>query len=74
MISLCIKTNNLDSIQYLLNELRTIDLNDICFSSRQFKHYKNVIIHYNGKSENDFISKISSILSFLVIDNYEEYF
>lgn len=74
MISLCVKTNNLNSIQYLLNELRTIDLNDICFSSHQFKHYKNVIIHYNGESKNEFISKISSILSFLVIDNYEEDF
>ena len=74
MISLCIKTNNSDSIQYLLNELRTSTLNDVCFSQNSFRHYKNVIIHYKGNLKQEFISKISSILSFLVIDNYEEDF
>ena len=74
MISLCIKTNNLDSIQYLLNELRTSTLNDVCFSQNSFRHYKNVIIHYKANLKQEFISKISSILSFLVIDNYEEDF
>lgn len=74
MKSLCIKTNNINSIQYLLNELKYINLDNIYFSSNQFKNYKNVIVHYRGNDNNTFISKISSILSFLVIDNFEESF
>lgn len=74
MKSLCIKTNNINSIQYLLNELKYINLDNVYFSSNQFKNYKNVIVHYRGNDNNTFISKISSILSFLVIDNFEESF
>lgn len=72
MKSLCIKTNNSDLINYLLNELKDIDLKNICFSENEFKIYKNVIIHYSGNDESLFLSKIASILSFLVIDELEE--
>ena len=72
MKSVCIKTNNTNSIQYLLNELNHIDLEHTCFSIRDFKHYKNIIIHYSGKDIDLFIKRISSILSFLVIDDLEE--
>ena len=72
MKSVCIKTNNTNSIQYLLNELNHIDLEHTCFSIRDFKHYKNIIIHYTGKDIDLFFKKISNILSFLVIDELEE--
>ena len=72
MKSLCIKTNNSYLLDYLLNELNNLDLNNVCFSTNEFKHYKNIIIHYTGKDENDFYSKISTLLSFLVIDELEE--
>lgn len=72
MKSLCIKTNNSDLLNYLLNELQNTDLKNICFSENEFKLYKNIIIHYSGKDENLFLSKISSILCFLVIDELEE--
>lgn len=72
MKSLCIKTNNSDLLNYLLNELNNIDLKNICFSENEFKIYKNIIIHYSGDNESLFLSKISSILSFLVIDELEE--
>lgn len=72
MRSLCIKTNNSDLINYLLNELKNIDLKNVCFSENEFKLYKNVIIHYSGNDEAIFLSKISSMLSFLVIDELEE--
>lgn len=72
MKSLCIKTNNPNLLDYLLSELNAINFNDICFSSNKFKNYKNVIIHYNGKNNIQFYSTISSILSFLVIDELEE--
>ena len=74
MKSLCIKTNDSNIISYLLNELKYSKLENIFFSENQFKHYKNIIIHYVGKDFPYFYSKISSILSFLVIDELEEDF
>lgn len=74
MKSLCIKTNNSDLIKYLLNELEYLELEHICFSLQEFKHYKNIIIHYKGEDNSKFLSKISSILSLLVIDELEEEF
>ena len=72
MKSLCIKTNNSDLIHYLLNEFKNIELKNVCFSKNEFKNYKNVIIHYSGNNESLFLSKVSSILCFLVIDELEE--
>ena len=72
MKSICIKTNDCDLINYLLNELKNIDLKNICFSENEFKLYKNVMIHYSGNNDSLFLSKIASILSFLVIDEWEE--
>ena len=74
MKSLCIKTNDSNIISYLLNELKYSKLENIYFSENQFKHYKNIIIHYAGNDFPFFYSKISSILSFLVIDELEEDF
>ena len=74
MKSLCIKTNNSDLIEYLLNELKHLELEHICFSVQKFKHYKNIIIHYRGTNNYIFLDKISSILSLLVIDELEEDF
>ena len=61
MKSLCIKTNNTNTLEYLLNEFKLLELNNIYFSQNEFKHYKNIIIHYTGKDNNLFINKISSI-------------
>lgn len=72
MKSLCIKTNNSNLLKYLLNELESLELDNVCFSYRHFRHYKNIIIHYTGKENELFINKISSILSLLVIDELEE--
>ncbi len=71
MKSICIKTNNLENINYLLNILDNTRMTDICYSKNKFKNYKNIIIHYTDKSPKDFISEMSEILSFLVIENYE---
>ena len=45
MKSLCIKTNNTNTLEYLLNEFKLLELNNIYFSQNEFKHYKNIIIH-----------------------------
>ena len=73
MKSLCIKTNNSKILDYLLNELKYSEIQHICFSENHFKNYKNIIIHY--LSDNDyshFFSKLSNLLSFMIIDEFED--
>ena len=72
MKSICIKTNDSNLLNYVLNELKNSNLKNTCFSENKFKIYKNVIIHYSGTNDALFFSKIASILSFLVIDEVEE--
>ena len=72
MKSLCIKTNNNKAINYLLDNLNKIDLKDVYFSCHKFSIYNNIFIHYKGKDENLFFSTVSNILSFLVLDIYED--
>lgn len=74
MKSVCIKTNNSILLDYLLNELNYIEIEPIIISSNEFKHYKNIIIHYRGNNDDKFIHEISCILSCLVIDELEEIF
>lgn len=72
MKSVCIKTNNSNLLNYLLNELDYIEIEPIIISSNKFKNYKNIIIHYRGNEDDKFIHEISCILSCLVIDELEE--
>jgi len=69
--SFCIKTNNQLIINYLLNSLEEISLENIYFINRKFKIYNNVIIHYKGENENIFINTISDILTNCIINYYE---
>lgn len=72
MKTLCIKTNNQKAIDYLLTNLKKIKLEDIYFSCHKFKVYNNILIHYKGTNLELFLSTISNILSFLVLDIYED--
>ena len=72
MKSLCIKANNSKAIDYLLDNLNKIDLKDVYFSCHKFSIYNNIFIHYKGVDENLFFNTISNILSFLVLDIYED--
>lgn len=71
MKSLCIKTNNTKSIDYLLNSLETLDIEDTYFSCKSFKHYTNIIIHYLGSDLDSFYSTISDLLTCLIFDDFE---
>lgn len=71
MKSLCIKTNNQKSIEYLLNKINELNLENIYYSYRQFKIYKNIIIHFSEKDEKKVIQKISKILASLVVEDFE---
>lgn len=74
MKSICIKTNNSEYIDYLLNELKLLKISNLSFSYKEFKNYKNVILHYKGTVDtmDIFFSEIASILSLLVIDMAEK--
>lgn len=72
MKSICIKTNNPESIKYLLNELRNSKIENIYFSCKKFKIYENIIIHFKGKDEKKFLKDLSLLLSHLVIDVFEK--
>lgn len=71
MKSLCIKTNNTKSIDYLLNSLETLDIGDTYFSCKPFKHYTNIIIHYLGNDSDYFLESISDLLTCLIFDDFE---
>lgn len=74
MKSLCIKTNNSSTIDYLLDELEHMNIENVYFVCKKFKFYNNIIIHYTGSDEELFLNEISTLLSYLVIDNFEESF
>jgi len=69
--SICIKTNNKQTISYLINELEHFTLSNTYFSCHKFKNFTNIIVHYKGKSIPLFLSSISKILSYLILDLYE---
>ena len=72
MKSICIKTNNNDAIEYLLDKLNNIEINNIKFSCLKFKIYTNIIIHYTGNCPQLFFYTISDILTNLVLDVFEK--
>lgn len=72
MSSLCIKTNNDEILKYLQNEFKDFNMLNTCYSINEFKHYKNIIIHYTGVDIELFYTKLATIFSYLVIDCYEE--
>ena len=71
--SICIKTNNSDTLSYIINELEHFNVSDTYFSCKKFKNFKNIIIHYNGKNSIFFLSSLSKVLSYLVLDVYENF-
>lgn len=72
MKSICIKITNTKTAEYLLEKLYTFQLDEVYFSCKKFKIYQNIIIHFKGKNEKVFLKNISEMLSFLIIDLFEE--
>ena len=71
MSSLCIKTNNEDILTYLQKEFSEFNMLNVFYSRNEFKSYKNIIIHYTGIDNELFYTKLATILSYLVIDHFE---
>ena len=70
--SLCVKTNNQNIINYLLDELEHIKLNNIYISKLKFSKYTNIVVHYKGNNIQKFINTVSEILSAVVLKFYEK--
>lgn len=69
--SICIKSNNVNTINYILNELEILELDNVYFSCHKFKNFTNVVVHYKGISQFSFVASLSQVLSYLVLDLYE---
>ena len=72
MKSFCIKNNNNLILNYLLNAFEKIEMDNVYFSKNHFKNYSNVIIHYNGNDEKNFVLKLSEIITGCIIEFYEK--
>ena len=57
MKSICIKTNDIHLLNYLLNEFDYIEIDKVCISTNQFKNYKNIIIVKGNEETTENISK-----------------
>ena len=69
--SICIKTNNNKCISYILDEFEKFNIQNTYFSCKRFKNFTNIIIHYTGNFTLDFYSSISNVLTYLVLDLFE---
>ena len=72
MKSFCIKNNNNIILDYLLNEIENIDLENTYISKNSFKYYKNIIVHYKGNNTKLFVYKLSNILTDCIFKFYEK--
>ena len=71
MKSICLKTNNEEIISYVIKSLEN-DFDEVVISDNQFKVYKNVIIHYIGKNEKNFLIQISTLIAKTISIFYEK--
>lgn len=69
--SFCIKTNNVQILDYIVLNLKELSLPDLTVSENSFKVYKNIILHYSGNDFLKFQTEISSILTDVIMDFYE---
>lgn len=69
--SICIKTLNKNVLNYLLENIETLGLNNTCFSYKKFKTFDNVIVHFYGNNTTLFLTKISYLITNLIIKFYE---
>ena len=74
MQSICVKTNDTKIINYLLEHIKNIRLDNVYFSYCSFKIYDNIIIHYKGSNTYEFYNSFSDILVNTIVEFYEKNF
>lgn len=72
MKSLCVKTNNIDIINYLQKSFENINLENTYISIKKMKHFNNIIIHHKGNEYTKFHNYISNSITKAIIQNLEE--
>lgn len=72
MKSLCIKTNNLDIINYLQKSFENINLDNTYITIKNFKHFNNIIIHHKGNEHTKFNTYISNSITKAILQYCEE--
>ena len=72
MKSVCIKTNNLEIINYLQKSLEKINLENTYISIKKFNHFNNIIIHHIGTDYTKFNNYISNSITKSIIKYCEE--
>lgn len=72
MKSFCIKTNNNAILEYLLDKLDYLELEEVKYSKNKFKIYSNIIVHYIGEKISLFDEKLSSIITDTILKFYKE--
>ena len=70
MKSICLKTNNEEIILYLVKRLED-EFDEIIISENQFRIYKNIIVHYIGQNEKNFLVNFSEIIANMISLFYE---
>ena len=72
MKSFCIKTNNNEILKYLQTQIELLEIKNICISKNKFKIYKNIIVHYIGENQKQFLYELSKVLTNCVEEFYEK--
>ena len=72
MKSFCIKTNDSNILDYLLNRIEEINFESLIYSKNQFRIYENMIIHYYGDNPTNFYDFFGSLIEEVIIEFYEE--
>ena len=72
MKSFCIKTNNNAILEYLLDKLDYLELEEVKYSKNKFKIYSNIIVHYIGEKISFFDEKLSSNITDTILKFYKE--
>ena len=72
MKSFCIKTNNNAILEYLLDKLDYLELEEVKYSKNKFKIYSNIIVHFIGEKISFFDEKLSSIITDTILKFYKE--
>lgn len=71
MKSICIKTNNQEIIDYLIETFEKLQIN-CCISNYRFKNYDNVIIHDLARNEEVFCEIVALVLKSTFEKFYEK--
>ena len=69
--SFCVKSNNKNILNYLLNSFKENCPSNFCMSKNSFKNYNNVIFHYTGNSEELYIDYVADLLRYTILYYYE---